>query len=88
MKLYFYKIIAKKIKPTTEIKLTFHIIFAFLSSINWNETRRNLSTDNPIIKMIVRLETDIILEIKAVEAVNRINKPYVIKSFFFIFLKY
>ena len=85
LRAFFYKINPKTINPKTEIKLTFQKGFAFLSSMNSKETKRNFNTDKPIIKIIVRRETDIKVEIKAVEAVNTINNPYVIKSVFFIF---
>ena len=72
---YYYKINPKTINPKTEIKLTFQKEFAFLSSMNSKETKRNFNTDNPIIKTIASPETDIVFEIKAVEAVNTINEP-------------
>lgn len=68
-------IMPKTIRIKTEIKLTFQNIFAFFSSINSKQTKRNFITDNPIIIRIEMLETDIVFEIKAVEAVNTINKP-------------
>ena len=55
--------------------------------MNLKEIKRNFTADKPIIKIIVRRETDIEFEIRAVEAVNTINIPYVIKSVFFIFKK-
>jgi hypothetical protein len=75
LRAFFYKTNPKTINPKTEIKLTFQKAFAFLSSMNSKETKRNFNTDNPIIKTIAHPETDIVLEIKAVEAVNTINKP-------------
>jgi hypothetical protein len=75
LRAFFHKINPKTINPKTEIKLTFQKGFAFLSSMNSKETKRNFNTDNPIIKTIASPETDIVFEIKAVEAVNTINKP-------------
>lgn len=72
---FCYKINPKTSNPKTEIKLTFQKEFAFLSSINSKETKRNFRTDNPRIKTIVRREASIPLEIKAAEAVSKINKP-------------
>ena len=69
------KRILKTINPKTEIKLPFQKEFAFFNSMNSKETKRNFNPDNPIIKTIASPETDIVFEIKAVEAVNTINKP-------------
>jgi hypothetical protein len=69
------KRILKTINPKTEIKLPFQKEFAFFNSMNSKETKKNFSTDNPIIKAIATLETAITFEIKAVVIVNIINKP-------------
>jgi hypothetical protein len=65
----------KTISPKSEIKLTFQKEFAFFKSINSNETKKNFSTDNPIIKAIVNWETTMTFEIKAVATVRKINMP-------------
>ncbi len=69
------KRILKTINPKTEIKLPFQKEFAFFNSMNSKETKKNFSTDNPIIKAIANWETTITFETKAVVTVSKINIP-------------
>ncbi len=65
----------KTITPKSAIRLTFQKEFAFFKSMNSNETKKNFSTDKPIIKAIANWETNITFEIKAVATVSKINMP-------------
>lgn len=60
--------------PKTSVRLTFQNELAFLNSINWNATSKNLIAEIPIIRKIAILEIALEVETNAVAAVSKINR--------------